>query len=117
MHDDYEPATIYKCVNRVARRWHECSECHHQIAPGDRYDYITVLFDKHWLTAKHCEACTEIGKYFFSGGRTIDALWDTLEEQLYPGMDDADLRKYVAKLSHAAGEKLTLCYRTWRNER
>ena len=68
----------------VARKEHECCECHEPIEPGQQYERVTGLWEGSWGTFKTCMLCRTVSRDFMSCGRTFGYLWQDLHDYLDP---------------------------------
>ena len=57
---DYEQAQVWCPRWRKARKTHVCCACAEPIRPGDRYHYISYVFDGSAGSYKHCARCWSI---------------------------------------------------------
>jgi hypothetical protein len=108
---DGDPCTIWREAMPVARKAHQCSECGDAIAPGTRYESISMLFEGKFDTYKVCAACSDIGKSLScDGSRPLGFLWESVRD-VFPEMTQA----CVDKLRTAAGKrKLTDEWKKWK---
>ena len=68
---------------RKARKAHTCCECHLEIAPGDRYQYISGVWDGRPEAFKTCAPCAQIREDFCKHGY----VFGELREQLWNCLD------------------------------
>jgi hypothetical protein len=75
---DCEPAQIFNRIFRKARKPHKCCECGDEIVKGERYEYVTMLFDGRWSEYKTCLPCYHIGDDLGCRcyGDLYEAFWD-----------------------------------------
>lgn len=52
-----EPVAVWCPAWRTARKHHQCMACPEPIAPGDRYHYVSWVFDGSAGSYKHCARC------------------------------------------------------------
>ena len=52
-----EPCEVWLPSFRTARKIHECCECHEEIKPGERYEYIFSIFEGEVTCYKTCIFC------------------------------------------------------------
>jgi hypothetical protein len=64
----YNLAEVSKTENRTARKEHICCECRDKIKVGDKYEYVSGLWDGIWREYKTCRICVKIRDDFFSCG-------------------------------------------------
>lgn len=56
--DDGDPVTtLTRAVKRKARKAHKCDECRRIIAPGERYEYTTFMWEGDFTEHKICDRC------------------------------------------------------------
>jgi len=65
-YDSDEPADIWECEERRARKEHTCTECRKVIPVKGWYKYYTWLSDGHWSHAKICEDCIILTAYLYA---------------------------------------------------
>lgn len=53
---------------RKARKPHECGECGAAIHPGERYEYVSGLWDGEWGKHYTCQPCVAIRDWYCPGG-------------------------------------------------
>jgi hypothetical protein len=89
----------FSCVEeRVARKPHECCECHETIRPGTRYRINTCCYDGKIERCKTCLPCARIRKWYCPGGWYPGELAEQLIEceaigfdyREAPGPDEAE---------------------------
>jgi len=51
---------VYNEQTRQARKQHFCCECNKTIMPGEKYVYITGVWNNEWATYKTCLRCDHI---------------------------------------------------------
>jgi hypothetical protein len=74
-------------VVRCARKEHRCYECSETIANGDRYEYVSGIWDRAPFVHKTCLSCVEIRTHFACGsGWIYGEVWAQLEENFFPDM-------------------------------
>lgn len=71
---------------RRARKEHRCEECHEVIKPGDRYEFVSGIWDGWPSALKTCLSCVEIRDHFACEGFTIGHVWSDIEENFFPDM-------------------------------
>ncbi len=52
-----EPCEIWNATWRKARKTHKCQECLEEIKPGERYQYVFIVFEGEASNYKACEFC------------------------------------------------------------
>ena len=57
---DAEPPTIYNEKWRKANKKHVCCECRGTIDKGERYHYLTGIWEGHGATYKTCVTCDQL---------------------------------------------------------
>ena len=53
---------------RKARKTHTCEECREPILKGQRYNYVTGVYDGSWSDGRTCLPCAGIGRDYFPRG-------------------------------------------------
>jgi hypothetical protein len=72
---------------RKARKPHRCCECRETINAGDRYEYMSGVWDGRPHAFKTCLLCVEIRNHFACrDGWEFGAVWEQLQESFFPGM-------------------------------
>ena len=57
---DYDPPSFYESSTPKARKQHRCEECGGPIVPGEKYEYVTGLWDGEFSYFKTCERCVDL---------------------------------------------------------
>lgn len=83
---DYEGPSCYRSRVRTARKDHHCYECGADIKPGDRYEYVSGVWDGCPGSHKTCLSCVEIRDHFACDGWIFGQLWSDLRENFFPDM-------------------------------
>ncbi len=52
-----EPCEVYNETERKARKHHTCESCSGPIVPGERYRYVSGVFDHSGFSFKQCGDC------------------------------------------------------------
>lgn len=55
-----ELPSLFRSVERTARKQHKCCECRQEIKPGERYRYSFGIWDSKPETYKQCLTCARI---------------------------------------------------------
>ena len=76
--DDFEPHTVTRIADRIARKHHTCVECGAVIEPGDVYAYAVTLFEGEWSTYKTCGTCATIRSDVFPCGWIYGQMWEDI---------------------------------------
>jgi hypothetical protein len=76
--DDYEVAEFFKASMRQARKQYVCCECGEAIRPGDRYEYIKMIFAGKFEAHRTCGVCAAIAAAFQQCGRVPRMLWEDI---------------------------------------
>lgn len=75
-----DPPEFYHATIRKARKTHHCCECGAEIAPGERYQHVSRMWDGFIDTFKTCLLCSRIRRdYCAPLGGLREVLWDLLE--------------------------------------
>ena len=77
---DVEVAEVFEVEEITARKVYRCSECRAVIRPGQRHEYIIMLFYGHWEHYHTCAICAEIAKVAQSCGRAPGVLWEDIHK-------------------------------------
>lgn len=80
---DYgERAAVWDQIIRKARKSHLCCECHRTIEKGEKYEYISSLFDGSWDHYHLCAHCSSASRWLSKhcGGYLIGGILDDLQE-------------------------------------
>lgn len=81
-YDDGERVELYSSVNRMAMKRHKCFECRAIIYPGDKYQFVSYLYDGIFWKEKTCKDCLSAIAQFYSGGACSGILWDDISEHI-----------------------------------
>lgn len=85
---DYdETATVETREQRKSRKDRRCFECGGLIKKGDKYEYVSALFDGEWKHMSVCMDCTSIRNALFKHGIQYGALWEDLISFIREGFD------------------------------
>ena len=108
---DGEPAEFSTTMFVRARKPHTCVECHRLMPVGERHEVETGKWDGWMGTYRTCLSCQEIRQEFCCDGWTYGALWEHIEEDLFPIFTEA----CVAKLqTFTAKSLLAARWRQWK---
>ena len=85
---DGDGPSCYRQETRKARKPHVCCECHEAIPAGQKYEYVSGIWDGRPSDFKPCLSCKEIRDHFScnDGRGVIGELWTDLEENFFPDM-------------------------------
>ncbi len=96
---DVEACEVYRVVERRARKGHWCSECGSPIFPGERYAYVSGIFDRSPFDERQCASCTLVIAEWRAYVRAtpgacdpcfaVGQLWDGIREWLANEADRA----------------------------
>ncbi len=95
---DDEPQTFFKESVHVARKKHQCCECHKDIFPGQKYESMVGIWDGKWYHDKTCLPCANIRDTLCGDCYTIGQLYENIAE-----LSIADFER----LSPAARDKIS----------
>lgn len=59
-YNDCIQPSAYRYLYRTARKSHECCECHREIKSGEKYEYISGIWDGLPTSYKTCLECADI---------------------------------------------------------
>jgi hypothetical protein len=94
-----------------ARKEHVCCECKGVINIGEQYQYASGKADGDMWQAKTCALCCEIRKSLVCGSWVFGALWDEIENHIFPAWKDISPIDCLARIdSLAARNKLREAY-------
>jgi len=62
-----------------ARKQHKCNECYQPILPGQKYEYVTGLWEQGFDRFRTCLACVEVRDKFFCS-YIYGQVWSDLSE-------------------------------------
>lgn len=57
---DYDAPDFYHRKMPVARKEHNCDECGSTILPGEKYEYVSAIWEGKFGTSKTCPDCMAI---------------------------------------------------------
>lgn len=78
--NNYEFAEVFNKTFHEARKQHKCSECGCPINPGERYEYIFMVFEGESTQFHTCGLCAKIAETFQVCGRVPGVLWEDIHE-------------------------------------
>lgn len=90
--DNSDAPSCFSTTTRVARKPHHCCECDEVIAPGQRYEYASGIWDGRPDAFKTCLSCVEIRDHFsalcddYDSRPVFRSLWADIEENFFPDM-------------------------------
>lgn len=84
--DECEAASFYQVRRPKAAKEHVCGECRERISTGDRYEYVTGVWDGLFDSYKTCLSCVEIRMHFQCNGWLFGQLWEDLQDNFFPTM-------------------------------
>ena len=104
---DYDPASVYEAVDRIARKQHRCYECGRPIWPGEAYEKVFgIWYDEGPQTFKTCVRCLALREFVQSNvkcfcwahGNVIDDALETARHyhEQGNGLLFGAYRRYVA---------------------
>jgi len=108
--DDY--ATFCRDCHPIARKVHTCGECMDKIQPGDKYEYVVMLYEGDFTTHKTCSACQEIRDRFFDQ-YYMEMIWETLKDEFDERFPHIGWICRIEGLSEQAIEKLSVKLSGW----
>lgn len=87
---DFDPPSAYREVHRTARKPHRCEDCRATIAPGDRYLYISGVWDGRGDSFRRCAECSAIAEAARDAGcvTSIGGVREEAPEALLSGYHD-----------------------------
>jgi hypothetical protein len=103
---DYSYPDFY--VDRMvkAKKNHRCDECGRTILAGEKYEYVSAVWEGDFSTCKTCDKCLELRQYTkahvpcfcWQHGNVIQDAIDTLQEYAHeaPGLLFGGYRRYLA---------------------
>ena len=88
---DYDIPEFYNVTTRKARKVHKCKECGGPILPGDKYEYVSGMWDGSVNHFKTCERCRDIRQWVknnvpclcWAHGNTIEDCKTAVDEAHY----------------------------------
>lgn len=87
-------ASVFTEVVRTARKEHKCCECQRTITQGEKYHYISGLWDGSWDHYKTCEQCFAIARDYacncYQLGCLRDEIWELLGVDIVTGKTKED---------------------------
>jgi len=87
---------------RTARKKHRCGECLKDINPGDKYEYVSGIWDGVPHSYKTCLDCKSVRDVFFDGW-SYTQIWDDFHDNFDP---DSIPEKCIAALIPTARDKV-----------
>ena len=86
---DWDNPEAYKVLYRKARKEHVCCECLRSIKKGERYQYISGVWEGGPASYKTCRQCAAIRDDYFCGCGYLTGLrnnvWDHLGVDIITG--------------------------------
>jgi hypothetical protein len=80
--DDYESPTFHQTKFPYARKEHKCGECGRTILKGEKYEYVSSMYDGYFGKYKTCLDCISVRKAFFCHGYLYEGVWEMLAEHI-----------------------------------
>lgn len=89
---DYDVPSFYsRSVHRATRKSHKCYECAHVIVPGEKYEYVSGLWDGNFSYFKTCQGCIDLRTWVknnvpclcWAHGNMIEDCREAIEEAAY----------------------------------
>lgn len=82
---NYDLPSFHRAKLQIARKEHACCECRRTISLGEKYEYVTGLWEGRFDVFKTCADCLSIRRQFFCDGWQYlgmkEMLWEHLQEQ------------------------------------
>ncbi len=82
--NDYDPPEFHRAIIRKAIKDHVCCECKRTVRRGEKYEYVSALYDGHISNYKTCEDCLSIRDELFCEGwyytKAKEYLWEYLQD-------------------------------------
>lgn len=94
-----------KHVYRKARKQHECFECGDPIEVGEKYEYVSGIWDGKPDSFKVCLACEAIRNQFFCDGYYFGHIWEDIHAHIQE-MEGKISSECILKLPQKGMEKL-----------
>lgn len=66
--EDFDRPSVVSTTIRKARKPHKCCECDKEIHKGQRYQFISGLWDGEWDSYKTCLPCASIRNQYCPHG-------------------------------------------------
>jgi hypothetical protein len=83
---DYEHPEFHRAVTRKAIKEHVCCECNRTIRRGEKYEYVSGMWDAYISNHKTCGDCLSIRDVFYCEG----FFYTMLKESLWEHLRDVD---------------------------
>jgi len=108
---DYDGEGCDFSVERTlrSRKDHKCCECREQIRKGSQYERSVGKWDGDFLVFRTCAVCVEIRTAFVCGGYAFGALWESMQDEMFPVWAEAGPWDCLAKLT--TPEAVAFCTR------
>ena len=95
---DYVAPTFYNQSLRTAKKQHKCEECGGPILAGEKYEYVSGLWDGYFNVFKTCERCVDIRTWTKNNVPCL--CWTH-------GNADEDCREAVSEATYRAPDETT----------
>lgn len=105
MIEDSKQPEFFKSKIVTAKNPHICSECHREIQPGEKYEYVSGKWEGCFDTFKTCEDCLSIRSSFFCEGYMFGGMFEMLSEHI-DEMDGEISSDCIVDLTPAARAKV-----------
>lgn len=70
----------FKKIVRTARKEHRCDECYRTIMPGEKYEYVSGIWDGRPESYKTCLDCVSLRETFFDSW-CYTQVWDDFNDE------------------------------------
>ena len=95
--DDADPWDVCRANERTAVKPHRCGDCGRWIEKGERYHWLTGLYDGRWSTHKTCAHCHAAGWWLNAvcGGYLMEQIGTELLEHWGEGYRDLVIGRLI----------------------
>lgn len=94
---DVDPPRVYSSAKRKARKRYRCQECGGSIERGEKYEYVSGLWQGGWEEHRTCGYCLEIRKW-------LDANYECFRECFSLGDLDQAIEDFIESGKTAPGQ-------------
>lgn len=89
---DYDPPALWSREMRRAAKVHRCEECRAHILEGDRYEYVSGMWDGYFCRFRTCALCVDLRQWVTNNLPCFCWAHGNLHEDAHEAVQDAAWR-------------------------